>query len=351
MKYRLLNYIVCPLCGDHFKIQVDERENIGTACDLNGLSKCDLCSFDNKYECEKCIGYEIKQGLLVCSCNKKYSIINYVPRLIEEEDAPDSKKHFEPQWEFWGDEEKIFGKTKEQMLEWCINHMAPASKKKEDFRGMFILDAGCGHGKYSEAFAEIGNEVIGMDITARVEHNYCNNLRKNCFLHFVQGDVLNPPFRKNTFDYVFSEGVIHHTGNTRAAFGKLYNLVRPGGMFGLWVYPVRSLLFEVTSKAVRMVTVRLPKKLLYCLSFIPVPVLSVVKAYSLTSLKNSSWRQCAQVIFDFFGPKYQTHHTEHEVKEWFVDEGARDMEFFDDEPVSAVGMKANNAEYSRNRAS
>jgi hypothetical protein len=48
--------------------------------------------------------------------------------------------------------------------------------------------------------------------------------------------VFAPPFRSETFDYVFSLGVLHHTGSTIQAMRKACSLVRPGGEINVWVY-------------------------------------------------------------------------------------------------------------------
>jgi hypothetical protein len=47
----------------------------------------------------------------------------------------------------------------------------------------------------------------------------------------------------------------------------------------------------------------------------PVPFLLIPGwgVYSGTSPKSASWRQCAQLTYEFFGPKYQTHHSSEEV--------------------------------------
>lgn len=339
MKYRLLNYIVCPKCKGNLKIVAENiiRINYSSVPDFE---RCKVCNFTEKYNCKECITHEVKEGNLICPRNKQFPITNFTPRMLENKTIYATKQHFEIQWEHWGHEERIFGKTEQDMLKWCLVHVAPSGMEASFFHDKLILDAGCGHGKFSTAFARLGNEVIGMDITGQVEKNYINNLHKIPLLHFIQGDVLAPPFEANLFDYIISIGVMHHTGNTRLAFHKLAQLVnKKNGILGLWIYPIRPKLFEVTTKFLRFFTTRIPKKALYALCFIPVPLLHIIKAYSKTSLSNSSWRQCAQVVFDFFGPKYQTHHTEEEIRKWFAEEDILKVDFFRDDPISAAGMK------------
>ena len=62
------------------------------------------------------------------------------------------------------------------------------------------------------------------------------NNNTNADIVFVQGDVTNPPFKKEAFDIAYSWGVMHHTPNTRNTFKTLSNLVKDKGIFGIYVY-------------------------------------------------------------------------------------------------------------------
>jgi SAM-dependent methyltransferase len=53
---------------------------------------------------------------------------------------------------------------------------------------------------------------------------------------FIETDLLQPGLAACAFDVVFSSGVLHHTPNPRASFGRLVKLVRPGGIIVLGVY-------------------------------------------------------------------------------------------------------------------
>ncbi|MFH1996268.1 MAG: methyltransferase domain-containing protein [Candidatus Omnitrophota bacterium] len=338
MKYRLLDHIVCDICKGYFRVEVKEAVEVDYAR-IPEFATCANCSFGDTFNCTDCIRYEIKSGRLLCSCGRAYPIVDFTPVLLNSNTVSDTQTHFDAQWRFWGGDAKIYGKTKDEMLNWCFSHLIPSHVSRDYFKERLILDAGCGHGKFSVAFAELDNEVIGMDITSHVRKVYVDHVGIFPLLHFIQADVLHPPLKQERFDYVFSEGVIHHTGDTRRAFKELLSLVKPRGMFGIWVYPHRSRLFEIYARAIRTITSRLPKNFLYVLSYIPVPLLSVIKAYSRTSLKNASWRQCAQVVFDFFGPQFQSHHTEAEIKKWFFEEGIERVEFAKVDPVSVSAVK------------
>src|SRR5262245_66196638 len=55
-------------------------------------------------------------------------------------------------------------------------------------------------------------------------------------VQFVETDLARPGLRRGAFDLVYSSGVVHHTHDPRASFGKLAELARPGGAIVLGVY-------------------------------------------------------------------------------------------------------------------
>lgn len=344
MKKVILDLIRCPFCKKDFNLKVFKEEN-----------------------------NEIRDGILLCNCNYIYPIINFIPRIyskafydhydffirnkgeieekyIIEAEAIEKKENkvfhgyenvqrqFNDQWTYFGRNEKFFGKDKENILNYLENFMMYPNDNISKFKGKWILDAGCGHGLYSLNVAEAEANIIGLDITKEGVDRTFELVKDFPNAHVIQGDVLFNPFKPGIFDFVFSEGVIHHTPNTRMSFHSLAELVKSDGEYSIWVYPIRSFPWEVTQKFLRSITIRLPSKLLYYLCYIPVPLLTIFKAYSKTSLKNSSWKECAQVVWDFYSPDYQSHHSEKEIRQWFNEEGFGNIVFSGD-PVGAIGTR------------
>ncbi len=192
------------------------------------------------------------------------------------------------------------------------------------YRGKTVLDAGCGHGRYLAAFASLGAHVVGLDIGTGPEE--AGVPLDDPRIAVVQGSVLEAPFRDESFDLVFSDGVIHHTPDAHAAYLELARLVKPGGALYVWVYPREGFLRELVFGTARAVTTRLPGPVVRWLSFAVAPLTLFVRSYSGTRLGRATWSECAQVIHDWIAPPLQSHHTWEEVAGWAAEAGLVDCE-------------------------
>ncbi|MGQ9628963.1 MAG: Trm112 family protein [bacterium] len=66
MRYRLLNFLVCPVCKGELDVKPFRRKEL--ICDANN---CYLeCSIKGKYNCEDCAKFDIEEGILLCGCGK-----------------------------------------------------------------------------------------------------------------------------------------------------------------------------------------------------------------------------------------------------------------------------------------
>ena len=104
------------------------------------------------------------------------------------------------------------------------------------------MDAGCGNGQLSEEISRAGATVIAMDFSTSVFHAERN--RKSSKVHFVQGDLQNPPFSFDAFDLIYSSGVLHHTPNTYRTFIEVAKLVKPEGRFYVWALQTAGTVFR-----------------------------------------------------------------------------------------------------------
>jgi SAM-dependent methyltransferase/uncharacterized protein YbaR (Trm112 family) len=160
----------------------------------------------------------------------------------------------------------------EMYPEWENNfwdYMFP--RTAESFRGKRVLDAGCGIGRHAYYAAFYGAEVWAVDISDAVEVAAKN--AGGTGVRIIQADLNHLPFREESFDMVYSMGVLHHLPDPEGALRYLLRFVKPGGEFRMFLYwaPERQLLKRLLLKmvsAVRMFTVRMPHRLLYPISYV-----------------------------------------------------------------------------------
>lgn len=107
----------------------------------------------------------------------------------------------------------------------------------ESTKGMKVLEVGVGLGADHQKFAEAGADLFGIDLTERAisltRHRFeLYGLQSN----LNQGDAENLSFSNNTFDMVYSWGVLHHSPDTEKAISEVFRVLRPGGTANIMIY-------------------------------------------------------------------------------------------------------------------
>jgi 2-polyprenyl-3-methyl-5-hydroxy-6-metoxy-1,4-benzoquinol methylase len=185
--------------------------------------------------------------------------------------------------------------------------------------GRLILDAGCGNGQLSEGLSRIGANIIGLDYSESVFHAECR--RQSPTVHFVQGDLQNPPFEPGTFDLIISNGVLHHTPNTNRTFVEVARLVKQEGRLYLWLYR-RSEIFKMRFLVLPLI------ELMRAIASRASPSAQklIVKSYASVLVAmhkvsrrrgDCSWQEYLVGAYDAVTPKWRHYHTPLEVAYWF----------------------------------
>lgn len=118
--------------------------------------------------------------------------------------------------------------------------------------GGVAIDVGCGVGQYSVRLLNEykPHKLIAPDLTGEVDvfrkivtERYPELLKR---LLIVQANIFEMPFRKQSFDFVMSLGVLMHTGDTKAAIARCIDLLKAGGHINFWVYGSEPVAYSVT---------------------------------------------------------------------------------------------------------
>ena len=120
----------------------------------------------------------------------------------------------------------------------------PATMEFAGHAGQEILEIGGGMGTDLAQFATHGASVTDVDLAAGhlqlAEENFRLRGLRGRFIHH---DAEALPFDDDSFDLVYSNGVLHHTPNTVAVVREIHRVLRPGGRAIVMVYAENSLHF------------------------------------------------------------------------------------------------------------
>jgi SAM-dependent methyltransferase/uncharacterized protein YbaR (Trm112 family) len=227
-----------------------------------------------------------------------------------------------------------------------------------------VLDVGCGMGKYLKVASGYAKEVIGLDLSDALLRAK-TTVADRANVHLVQGNVLSPPLRAGTMDFVYSVGVLHHTPDTHAAFLRSGSLVKPGGRLAVWLYPKEldpspyaDWVHRIQDDIVRPITCRMPPWMLRGISGVlgrgtflrdwaaarhaatgSRAAYTVAKYVGAVAVgRHRDPRIAAFLNFDWYSPQYRSYHTENELHEWYREAGFNSPTILP-QRVSAIGAK------------
>jgi 2-polyprenyl-3-methyl-5-hydroxy-6-metoxy-1,4-benzoquinol methylase len=269
------------------------------------------------------------------ACGRSFPVVAGIPRLLEEvpEDSRQVQQVFDFEHRRFGD--SWYTRFEPRLVELFLDD---CELPRDFFQGIRALDAGCGSGRWTYALAELGSEVVAFDLTSGGIEAVDANLGRRENVTVCQANLFEPPFADESFDFVMSWGVLHHTPDTRAALDRLVPLVKRGGTLYVMVYervrPLRLLGTEV----VRQVLRRLPDERRYracgrlvirnrTLARVLDPVVTIAPYDPETAEVDAKTLQFG--LYDAYSPRYNHVHTREEVAGWFEQAGFEDVTVID----------------------
>jgi len=133
----------------------------------------------------------------------------------------------------------------ERHLPACLDALNVAGKR--------VLEIGLGEGSDSERLIRSGARWSGVDLTDESIERVRARLTLRNLRHdeLRQGSVLALPFADDSFDMVFSHGVLHHVPDIKRAQSEIHRVLRPGGELVIMMYARWSLNYLVSIAVIR----------------------------------------------------------------------------------------------------
>ncbi|MBN1105168.1 MAG: methyltransferase domain-containing protein [Deltaproteobacteria bacterium] len=330
MLRRMMDILCCPVCKADLSLSVESLIRLQRPSPMpppGCRSRCEyarrlLRSEEDRRRshdlCEQCYWEDVDEGSLSCPRGHTFPISGSIPRLLPTGvKRQRTRETFDVEWTGFKHGERIYGHSREEELEdfFCRMAVEPALLK-----GKTVLDAGCGVGRLALGISRLAREVVAMDFSEGVE-GARETARGSPHVHIVQGDLMCPPFRRGSFDHVYSKGVLHYVPEVQACIGRLTELVREGGALSITLYPRMSRPFEVFNRLLRVVTVRLPLSSIYVLSHLLAPLLPLSWRWSGLRYRPIEPEDRAHMIFNWLSSEYQNRADTQEVAAWLRDLG------------------------------
>lgn len=290
-------------------------------------------------------GISIRSGWLVAESDPsiRYPIREFIPRFVSISNYADN---FGMQW-------NMFSKTQLDSYSGqkiSTNRFWNATKlKPEDINGKWVLDVGCGAGRFAEVALSAGAKVVALDYSSSVDACY-TNLKHHPNLHLVQGDIYALPFVKDFFPVVYSLGVLQHTPDVAKSFAALPPHVQKGGLLCVDLYWKRLQTMLHVKYLLRPITKRMGQQKLFSLLLKTIPVLfktsqvlgkvpvigkflkrlvPVADYTGIYPLNQQQLKEWALLdTFDMLAPEYDNPQKVATIQRWFEKAGFKNIEIF-----------------------
>ncbi len=306
------------------------------------MLRCPLSGQSLKLEDSNADLAEIEDGWLVSEDGQqRYPVLKGIPRFVPQSNYADN---FGMQWNHF----------RQTQLDSYSGHPISTERfwqatgwKPEQLQGQWVLDAGCGAGRFAEVALLAGAKVVALDYSSAVDACYLN-LKHHPNLHVVQGDIYALPFALEMFPFVYSLGVLQHTPDVAKAFAALPPMVRRGGRLCADFYWKRFTTMLHAKYLFRPLTKRMDQPRLFqmlqrwvptllatsqALGRMPligrglkriVPVADYTGRFPLSDKQLKEWALLD--TFDMLAPTYDSPQSAGTVRRWFEEAGLVEIE-------------------------
>lgn len=219
--------------------------------------------------------------------------------------------------------------------------------KPSDLRGKWVLDVGCGSGRFAEVALSAGAQVVALDYSNAVDACWAN-LNQHPNLHVVQGDIYALPFVESAFHFVYSLGTLQHTPQVKRAFSALPPMLAGGGHLCVDFYEKTIKTCLHPKYFLRIITRRMDNQFLLEAVQKAAPVLlpvslalgrvpwagkflsrliPVANYHGTLPLSKAQLREWAVLdTFDWLSPCYDNPQTLETVRRWMLESGLTGIE-------------------------
>ena len=271
---------------------------------------------------------DVVAGTLTCTgCGRTAPIVNGIPRFVPLDNYAGS---FGFQWNtFRGEQIDAINGT--QMSEARL--YTETGWSRGWIRDKWILDVGCGAGRFLEVLSREPCHAVGVDLSNATDAAR-QTLKDRGNVDLVQASIEALPFKPGAFDGCYCIGVIQHTPTPARSLQALPPIVKSGGKLAVTIYERRRWTKLNAKYLVRPLTRRMNKRLLLfsiqalmpvlfpiteVLFRLPVagrfftfiiPVANYVHESRLTAAQRYRW--AVLDTFDMLSPEYDQPQTESE---------------------------------------
>jgi len=340
--------IACHVLIEHYEIRMQEKLLEVLACpQCGGVLTCTAIETDSSGD--------ILTGQLDCEQGAhQFPINDAVPRFVPQDNYAAS---FGYQWNSFK-KEQIDSKNGTKLS--AARFYSETGWTKEWLKGKWVIDAGCGAGRFLDVACDSEAEVVGVDISSAIDAARANLAGcKN--VHFVQANICEPPFRRGAFDGCYCIGVIQHTPDPQKTMRTLPRVLRSGGRIAITAYERKPWTIFYAKYLLRPFTKRVDKQkllagirgvmpvlfpitnLLFRLPLIgslfmfAIPVANYVQEKTLTPRQRFVW--AILDTFDMLSPQYDQPRTQQEVEDALSSAGIINLKRLDNWGLNVIGEK------------